>query len=121
MLVYSFYCFCFLCLVDVIFFFFTVRVSFIFYGYGWREWLDILWCSVCLSLSFVTFFVKKYFFSAYQLYWGLLWVYFSFLVLQRCAFASRIGVRLLNPGERGPASTGDLPVAAFIDDSRDQI
>jgi len=31
------------------------------------EWLDILWCSVCLSLSFVTFFVKKYFFSAYQL------------------------------------------------------
>ena len=29
--------------------------------------LDILWCSVCLSLSFVTFFVKKYFFSAYQL------------------------------------------------------
>jgi len=23
------------------------------------------WCSVCLSLSFVTFFVKKYFFSAY--------------------------------------------------------
>jgi len=31
------------------------------------EWLDILWCSVCLSLSFVTFFVKKYFFSTYQL------------------------------------------------------
>ena len=31
------------------------------------EWLDILWCSVCLSLTFVTFFVKKYFFSAYQL------------------------------------------------------
>jgi len=26
------------------------------------EWLDILWCSVCLSLTFVTFFVKKYFF-----------------------------------------------------------
>jgi len=24
------------------------------------EWLDILWCSVCLSLTFVTFFVKKY-------------------------------------------------------------
>jgi len=31
------------------------------------EWLDILWCSVCLCLTFVTFFVKKYFFSAYQL------------------------------------------------------
>jgi len=31
------------------------------------EWLDILWCSACLSLTFVTFFVKKYFFSAYQL------------------------------------------------------
>jgi len=28
---------------------------------------DILWCSVCLSLTFVTFFVKKYFFGAYQL------------------------------------------------------
>jgi len=27
-----------------------------------REWLDIVWCSVCLSLTFVTFFVKKYFF-----------------------------------------------------------
>jgi len=26
------------------------------------EWLDILWCSVCLCLTFVTFFVKKYFF-----------------------------------------------------------
>jgi len=31
------------------------------------EWLDILWCSVCLCLTFVTFFVKKYLFSAYQL------------------------------------------------------
>ena len=31
------------------------------------KWLDILWCSVCLCLTFVTFFVKKYFFSAYQL------------------------------------------------------
>jgi len=30
-------------------------------------YLSILWCSVCLSLTFVTFFVKKYFFSAYQL------------------------------------------------------
>jgi len=30
------------------------------------EWLDILWCSVCLCLTFVTFFVKKCFFSAYQ-------------------------------------------------------
>jgi len=32
-----------------------------------HSWSAILWCSVCLSLSFVTFFVKKYFFSAYQL------------------------------------------------------
>jgi len=32
-----------------------------------QEWLDILWCSVCLFLTFVPFFVKKYFFSAYQL------------------------------------------------------
>jgi len=31
----------------------------------WR--MVILWCSVCLCLTFVTFFVKKYFFSAYQL------------------------------------------------------
>ena len=28
---------------------------------GVGEWLDILWCSVCLCLTFVTFFVKKYF------------------------------------------------------------
>jgi len=41
-----------------------------FKDYGWRMSLSLatsaLWCSVCLSLTFVTFFVKKYFFSAYQ-------------------------------------------------------
>jgi len=41
--------------------------------------------------------------------------------LQRCTFASKIGIRLLNPGGRVPASTGDSPVAACIGDSRDQI
>ena len=24
-----------------------------------RGWLDILWCAVCVSLTFVSFFVKK--------------------------------------------------------------
>ena len=45
----------------------TVKISSQFYMFNGREWLDILWCSVCLCLTFVTFFVKKYFFSAYQL------------------------------------------------------
>jgi len=44
-----------------------IYVGFVVFASCVGEWLDILWCSVCLSLSFVTFFVKKYFFSAYQL------------------------------------------------------
>ena len=85
------------------------------------EWLDILWCSVCLSLTFVTFFVKKYFLA----HINSNKVYFKFILFLSIA-AVRVCVEdrhSFTESRRACTGvcTGDSPVAACIGDSRDRI
>jgi len=83
--------------------------------------LDILWCSVCLSLTFVTFFVKKYFLA----HINSNKVYFKFILFLSIA-ALRVCVKDRHSFTESwractGGCTGDSPVAACIGDSRDRI
>ena len=86
---------------------------------GW--WLDILWCSVCLSLTFVTFFVKSTFLAhinSNKVYFKFI-LFLSIAVLRVCVEDrhSFTESRRVCTG----VCTGDSPVAACIGDSRDRI